>query len=86
VTRAKRLPGRRSHSLGVPSHAIRLQLFGIALILVGGLASVQAAAAGYGYVTLYGYLVLTGLLASFAGLCAPLLAVSDDAERDGADA
>lgn len=58
----------------MPSHSLRLQLFGIALILGGGLGSVQAAATGYGYSVLYVYAVLLGLLAALAGLLGPLLA------------
>ncbi|QLC34971.1 hypothetical protein EFA46_011990 (plasmid) [Halarchaeum sp. CBA1220] len=58
-------------------HSLRLQLFGIALILVGGLASVQAAATGYGYSDVYRYVVLLGLLAALAGFLGPLLAAGD---------
>ncbi|WP_254823960.1 MULTISPECIES: hypothetical protein [Haloglomus] len=69
--------------------ALRLQLFGIALVLYGGFYDLQHAVLGYndpgGDASLGAYVVTAGMLLVFVGLVAPALRASDggDAQSRG---
>jgi len=56
---------------------LRLQLFGIALVLAGGFNSLRLAVEGYGQTGLGAILVLAGLAAALAGLLSSVVGGGD---------